>query len=127
MGALESAMRGDYLDRRLTEELRMEEALRMDAAAAAGMPPTMAPPMPYGSPGGLARARLEVERLSGELSREAVTGVSTYLRAGAPQCKVCGRRSRQTSHGMCATTVLRQSQGALASCAASVWNCEHTL
>lgn len=79
--ALEAAMRGDSLDRRLTEELRIEEALRMDAAAAAGAP---MPPMPFGSPGGLARARLEVERLSGELSREAVGGVETYLRHGAP-------------------------------------------
>merc|ERR1711918_289893 len=33
--ALEAAMRGDNLDRRLTEELRIEEALRMDAGAAA--------------------------------------------------------------------------------------------
>jgi len=85
--ALEAAMRGDQLDRRLTEELRIEEALRMDAAAAAAAvggdfaPP---PPLPMSSPGGLARARLEIERLSGELSREAVSGVETYLRAGAP-------------------------------------------
>jgi hypothetical protein len=78
--ALEGAMRGDHLDRRLTEELRLEEALRMDAAAAAhGAPPMLGP----GSPGGLARARLEVERLSGELSREAVGGVETYLNAVA--------------------------------------------
>merc|ERR1712178_391260 len=77
--ALEGAMRGDNMDRRLTEELRIEEALRMDAGAAAvaSLPP---PPM-LGSPGGLARARLEVERLSGELSREAVSGVETYLTA----------------------------------------------
>merc|ERR1711918_244555 len=66
--ALEAAMRGDHMDRRLTEELRIEEAIRMDAgaaaaAAAAGAPMAL-PPM--GSPGGLARARLEVERLSGE-------------------------------------------------------------
>merc|ERR1712072_74709 len=65
--ALEAAMRGDHMDRRLTEELRIEEALRMDAgaaaAAAAGMP---LPPPPFGSPGGLARARLEVERLGQE-------------------------------------------------------------
>jgi len=81
--ALEAAMRGDHMDRRLTEELRIEEAIRMDAgaaaaAAAAGHPRAL-PPM--GSPGGLARARLEVERLSGELSREAVSGVETYLGA----------------------------------------------
>jgi hypothetical protein len=80
--ALEAAMRGDQMDRRLTEELRIEEALRMDAAAAAAAGhPGMGPPLPIGSPGGLARARLEVERLSGELSREAVSGVETYLRA----------------------------------------------
>jgi len=83
--ALEAAMRGDHMDRRLTEELRIEEALRMDAgaaaAAAAGMP---LPPPPFGSPGGLARARLEVERLGQELSREAVSGVETYLKAGQP-------------------------------------------
>merc|ERR1711871_1744499 len=80
--ALEAAMRGDQIDRRLTEELRIEEALRMDAAAAAAAGhPGLAPPLPMGSPGGLARARLEVERLSGELSREAVSGVETYLRA----------------------------------------------
>jgi hypothetical protein len=78
--ALEAAMRGGQMDRRLTEELRIEEAMRMNAAAAAGGPP----PMPMGSPGGLARARLEVERLSGELSREAVSGVETFLRAGTP-------------------------------------------
>jgi len=79
--ALEAAMRGDTLDRRLTEELRIEESLRMQQAAAGG-PPML--PLPMGGPGGLARARLEVERLSGELSREAVGGVETYLRHGAP-------------------------------------------
>jgi len=78
--ALEAAMRGDNMDRRLIEESRIEEALRMGGPAGAPMPP----PMGYGSPGGLARARLEVERLSGELSREAVGGVETYLRSGAP-------------------------------------------
>jgi len=78
--ALEAAMRGDNLDRRLTEELRIEEALRMDAGAAAAAGALPPPPM-LGSPGGLARARLEVERLSGELSREAVSGVETYLTA----------------------------------------------
>jgi len=77
--ALDAAMRGDHIDRRLTEELRIEESLRMDAAMS-GMPAL--PHLPMGSPGGLARARLEVERLSGELSREAVTGAETYLRAG---------------------------------------------
>jgi hypothetical protein len=81
--ALEAAMRGDAMDRRLTEELRVEEALRMDAgaaaAAAAGMPMYGGP----GSPGGLARARLEVQRLSSELSREAVSGVETYLGAAS--------------------------------------------
>merc|ERR1711865_1012891 len=59
--ALEAAMRGGQMDRRMTEELRIEEALRMDAAAAQGF--ALGPPMPLGSPGGLARARLEVERL----------------------------------------------------------------
>jgi hypothetical protein len=80
--ALEAAMRGDHLDRRLTEELRIEEALRMDAAAGRAPPhPALVGP---GSPGGLARARLEVERLSGELSREAVGGVEQYLYAARP-------------------------------------------
>lgn len=78
--ALEASMRGDHMDRRLTEEMRIEEALRMGGPGGAPMPP----PMGYGSPGGLARARLEVERLSGELSREAVGGVETYLKSGAP-------------------------------------------
>jgi len=82
--ALEAAMRGEALDRRLTEELRIDEALRMDAAHGHGGPMPMLAPGPMGSPGGLARARLEVERLSGELSREAVSGVEGYLRAGAP-------------------------------------------
>jgi len=82
--ALDAAMRGDQIDRRLTEELRIEEALRMDAAAAAAAGAPMPPMLGMGSPGGLARARLEVERLSGELSREAVSGVETYLRAGIP-------------------------------------------
>ena len=67
--AFDAAVRGDGMDRRLTEELRIEEAIRHDAAMM-HMPP----------PAGLARARAEVERLSGELSREAVTGVETYLR-----------------------------------------------
>ena len=77
--ALEAAMRGGQLDRRMTEEMRIDEAMRMNAAAGAPMPP-----MPMGSPGGLARARLEVERLSGELSREAVSGVETFLRSSQP-------------------------------------------
>jgi hypothetical protein len=67
--AFDAAVRGDHIDRRLTEELRIEDAIRHDAAMH-----RMAPPA------GLARARSEVERLSGELSREAVTGVETYLR-----------------------------------------------
>eukprot|EP00658_Telonema_sp_P-2_P055751 TRINITY_DN4430_c0_g1_i6.p1 TRINITY_DN4430_c0_g1~~TRINITY_DN4430_c0_g1_i6.p1 ORF type:complete len:403 (-),score=156.75 TRINITY_DN4430_c0_g1_i6:171-1379(-) len=67
--AFEAALRGDHMDRRLTEELRIEDAMRRDAAFS-GQPP----------PPGLARARAEVERLSSELSREAVTGVETYLR-----------------------------------------------
>merc|ERR1711865_980621 len=67
--AFDAAVRGDRMDRRLTEELRIEDAIRHDAAMM-HMPP----------PAGLARARAEVERLSGELSREAVTGVETYLR-----------------------------------------------
>jgi len=82
--ALEAAMRGDHMDRRLTEELRIEEALRMDAGAAAAAAAGMPFSPPFGSPGGLARARLEVERLSGELSREAVSGVETYLKAAQP-------------------------------------------
>merc|ERR1711918_100667 len=62
--ALEAAMRGDHMDRRLTEELRIEEAIRMDAGAAAAAAAAGAPfSPPFGSPGGLARARLEVERL----------------------------------------------------------------
>jgi hypothetical protein len=65
--AFDAAVRGDHMDRRLTEELRIEDAMRRDAAM-------------HGHPAGLARARAEVERLSSELSREAVTGVETYLR-----------------------------------------------
>jgi len=79
--ALEAAMRGGQLDRRMTEEMRIDEAMRMNAAAGAG---PMMGSMPMGSPGGLARARLEVERLSGELSREAVSGVETFLRSSQP-------------------------------------------
>merc|ERR1711959_74319 len=67
--AFDAAVRGDHMDRRLTEELRIEDAIRHDAAMHG-----LAPPV------GLARARAEVQRLSGELSREAVTGVETYLR-----------------------------------------------
>jgi len=69
--ALEAAMRGDFIDRRLTEEMRVDEALRMGPASYPAL----------GSPGGLARARLEVERLGGELSRESIYGVQTYLSA----------------------------------------------
>jgi hypothetical protein len=64
--AYNAAVRGDHMDRRLTEELRIEDSMRRGF----GSPP----------PAGLARARAEVERLSSELSREAVTGVETYLR-----------------------------------------------
>merc|ERR1712159_192259 len=67
--AFDAALRGDHMDRRLTEELRIEDAMRHDAAVHGVMPPA-----------GLARARAEVQRLSSELSREAVTGVETYLR-----------------------------------------------
>jgi hypothetical protein len=74
--ALEAAMRGDHMDRRLTEELRVEEALRMG-----GPPPPGSPPFHPGMDHGLMRARLEVERLSGQLSQEAVSGVETYLGA----------------------------------------------
>jgi len=62
--AYDAAVRGEHMDRRMTEELRIEDAMRRG-----GSPPA-----------GLARARAEVERLSSELSREAVTGVETYLR-----------------------------------------------
>jgi hypothetical protein len=67
--ALDAAIRGDHMDRRMTEDLRIENALRHDAAMHG-----------YAPPAGLARARAEVERLGGELSREAVTGVEGYLR-----------------------------------------------
>eukprot|EP00656_Telonema_subtile_P045394 TRINITY_DN5164_c0_g1_i2.p1 TRINITY_DN5164_c0_g1~~TRINITY_DN5164_c0_g1_i2.p1 ORF type:complete len:704 (+),score=201.17 TRINITY_DN5164_c0_g1_i2:93-2204(+) len=62
--AYDAAVRGDHMDRRLTEQLRIEDEVRRSP----------------GHPAGLARARAEVERLSSELSREAVTGVETYLR-----------------------------------------------
>merc|ERR1719502_1238402 len=67
--AFDAAMRGNAMDRRLTEELRIEDAIRHDTAMRGLAPPA-----------GLSRARAEVERLSSELSREAVTGVETYLR-----------------------------------------------
>merc|ERR1712072_177156 len=67
--AFDAAVRGQTMDRRLTDELRIQDSMRHDGAMHGFAPPA-----------GLARARAEVERLSGELSREAVTGVETYLR-----------------------------------------------